>query len=439
MRNRIRKEIYKLLKGDGVVTLLMLIVFLIVYIFNLSVGNTGIVNWDFLWSLIFVAGATAMAKIIVKNVLVYFEDENKLTTDYDSLVSKYPRVEWFVYNNRDKDAKAKIVMKHRRNIKRLIKKYGVCSDKAWKTKFPIICEHIFQSGENNIIVIDSHKMYELPQDINNKFASIMEAHKLSDKYNYLNVRVDDWKNEHNEFKIYTSRTTYFKGLVTNKAMDYVLDDGTTIRQMYQYGPFFPSLKKSNMSNHLGFNVYVELEDGILFVKRNSTLINDKKIYGAAVGAVLKIRDLCVSEEDRLSYDLIKTAVKKSMLDELPFGEEYVESLDYTGLFMAAYRDVTEGGKPQLAFYVKAKNKYLIDIKKDYREKIKQYPYWQRKGNDKLGDGSKFIVINKMDLAKAVILPDVIMYKESSGRRFKKYKMHPSVAFGAAILVEYLKL
>lgn len=65
----------------------------------------------------------------------------------------------------------------------------------------------------------------------------------------------------NTFTITTGRTNYYKSLVTNRAIDYALAEGISVRELLECGPFIHSLKTSSLSNHLGFNGFAESADG----------------------------------------------------------------------------------------------------------------------------------------------------------------------------------
>ena len=80
----------------------------------------------------------------------------------------------------------------------------------------------------------------------------------------------------NTFKFVTGRTTYYNSLVTNRAMDYSLTDGISVRELLECGPMVHSLKNSSLSNHLGFNGFVESSDGsIMLVYRKKNCLHSE--------------------------------------------------------------------------------------------------------------------------------------------------------------------
>ena len=62
------------------------------------------------------------------------------------------------------------------------------------------------------------------------------------------------------------------------------------RDVYEYGPFLPKLRDEVLSNHLGFNGFVESKDGYIpFIKRNRAVSIGKSTYGNSIGASLKTK------------------------------------------------------------------------------------------------------------------------------------------------------
>ena len=126
---------------------------------------------------------------------------------------------------------------------------------------PVI--HIAWLYNKNVEIIDAPASeYKLPEVINTHFDELFSSYQTSKVYDNINIRVDDWKlnSEKNLFQIFSGRTTYYKSLVTNRAMDYVLSNGASVRKMLEGGPVIHSLKGSSLSNHLGFNGFIETSD-----------------------------------------------------------------------------------------------------------------------------------------------------------------------------------
>ena len=76
------------------------------------------------------------------------------------------------------------------------------------------------------------KYYVLPKVIAHHFEENILAHGGARTYNNYLSRVDRWEKEdeslnepQEKIKLYTSRTTFFESLSTNRAMDYLWKDG----------------------------------------------------------------------------------------------------------------------------------------------------------------------------------------------------------------------
>src|SRR5699024_7681126 len=114
---------------------------------------------------------------------------------------------------------------------------------------------------------------------------VLRPHSSSTIYNQLNVRVSDWKKLDDASIIQTGRTTYFDSLVTNRAMDYRWPSGITNRDLFGYGPYFPSLESSKLSNHIAYNMILKASEGfLLFVKRKKNVSIEKGLFSTSVAA-----------------------------------------------------------------------------------------------------------------------------------------------------------
>ena len=97
--------------------------------------------------------------------------------------------------------------------------------------------------------------------------------------------------------------------------------------------------------------------------------------------------------------------------------------------IAAYRDIVEGGKPQLLFYMHARwTKEKIE--KNFHEETKKDR--KKKRYILSEDGRKLLWIHISEINQICILPDRIIYH---GRA---YRMMPSAAASIVMLLEYLR-
>ena len=339
----------------------------------------------------------AIAFSIVNFVERFCEDETKLTVNYGMLIKKYERVNLLEYKG------------NKFPVEPLAFRYE--SEKP----FDITVDHVHAS-----------KNYELPKQIAAKSDYMMRAHRFSVIYNAMNIRLDDLKCENGKVELLYSRTYYYDSLITNRAMDYRLDNGKTIRDIYEPGPFLNSLKDSKFSNHLGFNGFIELSNGkIIFIKRDNNLSIGKSTLGCSIGASLK--SAYALEDDRtLSLDKLNHAIIKEIKNELNI--EIDESTKITDGIFVFCRDVLEGGRPQFIFYQKL-NLTEEDFYSCFKQGVKSNKKDKRA---KKMDGSGCVLLTVDELEKSTIHPDKLI---ANG---KQYKMMPLASASIVFLLKHLQ-
>lgn len=413
---KIKRLLYTFVKGEALTVVCGIVVFLIIKKYS-DIDKNGI-DLGVLLSMIIMAVLTIMVFLMRKIMLSWLEDSGKLTEDYEELTKAY-NADFVVYKNSG--------TLENNFSRRKYKKYF-----NQECKFPIICDKKFyeDSQISDFCIEDKpKKIYRLPQLIEDNFDEIMKAHSASEKYNQLCVRVDKWRMEKEKFVMHTSRTTYYDTLVTNRAMDFKWKNGMTVRERYFFGPFIPELKHSVLSNHLGCNGFIETADGyISLVKRTGTTTVAKHVYGGSFGMVPKIRHMVEPDKQKLKDDGILRSVKEEICEKYNLSGEEMERM--MGHVVAAYRDIVEGGKPQLLFYIK-----LNVSKDDIKERLKRRTFWS-KGKAKNGkalNARKLRWIHKEELGQLCILPNAIIY----GR--KKYSTVPAVAASLVMTMEYLEM
>ena len=312
-------------------------------------------------------------------IKIRFEDAEKLRQDYDVLADKYAHDNLIQATNRDGSV----------------------------IKYPIISlgTGIIPLGQDDNRQIqlkdDRHAFYSLPQLIIHHYSDIFSVHGLSNIYNNVNIRVKSMRLHDNMLELNTMRTTYFDSLVTNRAADYTFAEGLSVRELYETGPRMQPLEESKLSNHLGFNGFVESEDGyIVFVKRSLGMSVAKQTYGDSIGASIKTK-YALNNTGDLTYLGLRKAILSEIYDELKIDMKDID-LD-TLRIIAAYRDCVECGKPQLLVYVKASvpaKEINSKFTKELKEKnllAKRLTKRQRKEWKTLEDGKKLIWVHKNDL------------------------------------------
>lgn len=228
------------------------------------------------------------------------------------------------------------------------------------TKATIIYHDLLINKNYNLEVKDDpFKTFELDDYISSNFAELIDAHTRSTLENSITIRLDDLKQTcDNTYTLFLSRSTYFNHLVTNRAIDFQLNDGLTLRKVYDFGPYVCELDRSKMSNHVGINGLVFLNDGHLIVprRRNDSTISKNQITSSI--AVKFNFPKGVKPFDTLTKDdLFVRSIKEALDSRLHLDEEYINNsnnieINFLGLGMNVY----EGGKPQTYFAI-----YLKDV------------------------------------------------------------------------------
>ena len=355
-----------------------------------------------------------LAKSLAAFIHMKLEDITKLSDDYESIIKQYPGQEVISYENKaDLDC---ICFRKKLN--------------QGEIKFPIILDKLLVDATFKIVDF-KNKQYELPQIVKDNYDEIMQAHEFSDVYNQLNIRLDNYKFDTNKnlLTLETSRTTYFDSLVTNRAMDYEWGFKCTNRKLLEYGPFVNSLSESKLSNHLGFNGFVETSDNkIIFVHRSNNVSIGKGTLGSSIGASLKTM-YALDDNKNFTETLLVNSMKKEIKDELCIQPDCYEFSQKN--IIALYRDLVEGGKPQFLFYVKIKNTSEEVKQMFYNNKCKNKKHLQ----DKLKkDGNKLMFIDSHILTgeNIAIFPESIIYNKT------RYITLPSVSASIVILRKYFK-
>ncbi|MBR4237543.1 hypothetical protein IKQ02_03825 [bacterium] len=325
----------------------------------------------------------------------------------------------------------------------IVKKYSLSNLYEYKNGnesvlFPIIV--IADAYNKEFKYIDDYnKFYELPQEINKNSKDILSAYKGNVTYNAINVRLDDVKEDNNIINLYTSRTYYYSSLKTNRAPDYILDNGETIREMYEPGPYVRELKDSKMSNHLGFNGFIITSDGYIpLIIRSKDLSIGKKTLGNSVAASLKTK-YAIDNSD--NHTLKEYPLGESIINEI-YDELNLESINL-GLndlginprqlekqIICFYRDLVEVGKPQFLFYTKIKQtkaqleKSLANNSKIEDKKLKKV----------LKDGEKALFLSIDDLMNNISITYNSILDKSTNTR---YTMMPSAAACIALFKDFM--
>lgn len=310
---------------------------------------------------------------------------------------------------------------------------------AGRTIIPVI-----KSGDvwDKQIVVrdDGEDIYDLPKEVAEHYEELMSDYSDSTIYDNTNIRVTDWKIEDGRFVLQTGRTTYFSSLVTNRAMDKELSDGGSVREKVEGGPKLTPLSTSKLSNHLGFNGFLESADGKLcFVERNKDVSIGKGTYGTSVGAALKTKYALRGE--RLTAESLDWGIRQEFHDELKVGQS-AERFGKKGLtkvtIIAAYRDLLEGGKPQLLVYAKS-DLTAAELSEGFRlaleEKDAELPPKDLKSAKEFRmreDGTRLVWVDESDFENAKVEAG----KVTIGK--EEFVMLPSASASVQMTADFLK-
>ncbi len=300
-------------------------IFLMIAVISRKLGISDVVELSAFSAVLLESTLVAVSRFLCKRMANKVEDPSKLTTDYEKLVKTYQLETGRMLRGADGEF------------------------------IPVVIEEWLYN--KNIKIIDCPgKRYVLPNQVVKYYEELFSSHQTSNIYNNINIRVSDWKTCDGEYLLMTSRTTYYDSLVTNRAMDYEFEKGLSIRQLYECGPYLQSLLSSKLSNHLGFNGFIESKDNyIAFVYRQGNVSIGKRTWGNSIGASLKTKYAL----DNGTFTLLglENGILREIYDELGIEEKDISTVD--GQFrktrvIAAYRDLVEGGKPQLLIFSKSR-------------------------------------------------------------------------------------
>lgn len=346
VRINIFKSVIKLFNSNvfyySIIIVLILILYKNLYLHEVELKS--LFDLTLIISLFITLVATRISMSLTKIFKRKLEDPEKLTIDYKELIGRYEKSigHMFVHQNQ---THRKYKSGRRCSSCDPLDKKGSCD--------AYIIPAILGTGLVNkkLIIHDKQNLYRLPEEVRQRRGEIMKAHMYSKVYNQLCIRVDDALVSGEELLLYTSRTHYFDSLVTNRAMDYEWEPKLTNRELLNPGPYFESLKESQLSNHLGWNAFLETLDGdIIFEVRGKKVSVAKNSLGSTIGISVKTKIALDDCRDFSLQGLIQN-IKFELAQNFCLEEEDYQS-DLETSFVAFYRDMVEGGKPQLLSYIK---------------------------------------------------------------------------------------
>ena len=367
-----------------------------------------LVDTSIILSFLAVAVCGLLASIVLKFVISKTEDAMKISDDYVELINKYPLEDIFKYVNSV-------------NV---------------ELSFPevlLACRKI-KEDPFNIFIDNSNKdnRYQLPKQIEDNSEKLFNSHSASIIYNNINLRLDDFEfdKDKNEIKLLYSRTTYYDSLLTNRVMDYPFRGNRTIREMFEPGPLMSTLSVSKLSNHIGFNGFIETADGYyIFVKRANNLSIAKNTLSTSISASLKTK-YALTKDRTMTLEGISNAIKSEIRDELKIEIDKDTDIaqDLSKSIFAFYRELSEGGKPQFLFYYKLQNLKKAEVENNFKKLANEGDDNKKKAIED-GIKLKFFTIDELFTGELNINSITI--------RDKKYPLVPTISFSIACLLSSL--
>ena len=254
--------------------------------------------------------------------------------------------------------KKKRFSKSQRNKKRLADQYN-----HGRLLLPTVNVFANVSGESRLAFQDKDELYLLPDYIISNAERLLAAHKSSKINNSATIRLSDVSYGDGKLILHTQRSTYFHMLITNRCMDYAFCEGITVRELYEYGSRISQLNQSKLGNQIGINGLLVSSDGyVLMEKRGYNKTTWKNKFAQSISLALKLKDMDLENISDFDADAahknLGSILRKTLRDNFGLTAEDLDLPAEGGLpaanFLGLARDLLEGGKPNLYFYVATK-------------------------------------------------------------------------------------
>ena len=343
LRRKIYQFIDEWVTGENISAILLFIILVICVSLKRNIDKlkpTDIVDFSLIISFIILFLSKLVSNALLKPIRRVCEDAAKLSINYEELAKKYKLSNLIIIRN-DFD-----------------KKENNNNDTRNCLLVELICARKKSEEAYDIKFTDSLIHYELPNQIANISAHLFKVHRESDKYNSRCFRLDKITKIGNEINMRISRTSYYDSLLTNRAMDFIWPDGRSNREVYEPGPYISSLEDSKMSNHIGINGIIETKDEkFIFVKQSGKNSIGKNTIGTSIGTMLK-EEYVLKKDGSLGDDAVIRAIENIINEKFEIKDKITNEN-----IVAIYRDLVEGGKPQILFYKKLEKEYEFKVEK----------------------------------------------------------------------------
>lgn len=324
---------------------------------------TDVIDFSLIISFIILFLSKVISNVILKPIRRVCEDATKLSTNYIKLAEIYKLSKLIttelipISNDSDKNEKS--------NYESNSSSENITDNDCDCLPVELICARKKSEEAYDIKFTNSLIHYELPNQIANISAHLFKAHRESDTYNSRCFRLDKITKIDNEINMHISRTSYYDSLLTNRVMDFIWPDGRSNREVYEPGPYISSLEDSKMSNHIGINGIIETKDEkFIFVKQYEKNSIGKNTIGTSIGAVLK-EEHVLNGDGSLDEGTVIRSIEKMIYKSFEIKDIKISKDN----IIAVYRDLVEGGKPQILFYKKLDTELMKDWRNDSEKTI----------------------------------------------------------------------
>lgn len=254
-------------------------------------------------------------------------------------------------------------------------------DKKDKLALPNVNVYANLKGTTKVVINDSNNHYNLPDFLINCAANLITAHKHSKVENATTIRLADiqYDKQNDCLTLSTERADYYQMLITNRCMDYRIEHGVTVRELYEHEDKISKLSESEMCNQIGINGVVITKDNYLLIeKRSHKKTTWKNKFAQPISLALKLKNIeqkFLNDDKTIITDepgdLFGKIVTKTLKDNFGLRENDFR-FDFSENFLGLARDLIEGGKPNLYFFVVV-NKTAKELKESIKEFNKTIP------------------------------------------------------------------
>lgn len=220
-----------------------------------------------------------------------------------------------------------------------------------------VCVFANVEGNAQVRFDDCATTAELPTFVRENAVNLLKAHDASKVHNSLTVRLCDVGYDGKTLTLKTQRSQYFYMLITNRCMDYKLGNGLTIREVYEFGKTVSPLPTSQLGNQIGINGLIISRDGYLLVeKRGKRKVTWKDKFAQPISLAMKEDDLglegkALGDAPEDADAAFKKIILKTIRKNYGLTEKDILPFSLSNNFLGIARDLLEGGKPNLYFYV----------------------------------------------------------------------------------------